>query len=61
MLLLYTSNCLLIHVHRGFPSLFLKYFKRGGKESGLEGLLKEIGFKSLGEKNASNEGKEEKE
>ena len=31
-------------------SLLLIYFERGGKESGLEGLLKEIGRKSLGEK-----------
>ena len=31
----------------------------GGKESGLKGLLKEKGFKSWGERIASNEGKEE--
>ena len=28
----------------------LVYFERGGKESGLEGFLKEIGFKTLEEK-----------
>ena len=75
MLLLFTSNCLLINVHRGFSSsifknshlnhfrfsLLLIYFERGGEESGLEGLLKEIGFKRLGEKIASNEGEEEEE
>jgi len=31
-------------------SLLLIYFEGCGKESGLEGLLKEIGFKSLEEK-----------
>ena len=31
-------------------SLLLIYFERGGKESCLEGLLKKIGLKNLGEK-----------
>ena len=30
--------------------LLLIYFERDGKESGLKGLLKEIGFKTLVEK-----------
>ena len=74
MLLLFTSNCLLFNVHRSFSILHLKekshlnhfclsplliYFKRGGKESGLEGLFKGKGFKSLRERIASREGKKE--
>ena len=31
-------------------SLLLIYFERGGNESGFEGFLKEIRFKTLGEK-----------